>query len=613
MAATLSPPEADVPAWVFFRDRGDEALAPALERARQALAPRALQRRIRVRGDGGVDVRDVPPAAEYVQAIAGSGAQIRTTSRWLNAVSVRADARQRAAISALPFVAAVRPVARAWREPRRSAGPALAHGERELADYGFAQAQLELLKVPELHACGLTGAGVVIGVQDSGFRLTHQALAGVNVLAAHDFVQDDDTVADEPGDAKGQHNHGTSVLSLIVGRDGETFSGVAPDVTVILSKTERIDEEAPYEEDLYVAGLEWIEGMGADLFTASLGYIDWYEPSDLDGKTAVVSQAAAVAIENGLIMLTAAGNAGPEPSTLLAPADTDGIIAVGATNLDGVLSDFSSRGPTADGRIKPDVLAPGKDVWAVRPNTQDEYGQGNGTSFAAPLAAGVAALLLQAYPDLDPAGMLALLRVTASNAATPDNESGWGMIDGLAAAGLYCSCVDGDGDGHFDVACGGDDCADGDPTTYPGAPELCDGVDNDCDDAVPADEVDEDGDGVRVCAGDCDDGDPARWPGAPEDPADCIDNDCDGAGDAACEPTTGAPTTGGTSTGGASGTGESSGTSSGVATSSGAATGSTGEGGGAVSDAQGCGCTAPAGGGGWWLLALGGLRRRRRG
>lgn len=433
----------------------------------------------------------------------------------------------------------MRPVAR-----RRVAAPPPA-----VRSYGAAQAQLDLLKVPDMHACGLTGEGVVIGVQDSGFVLDHAAFANIKVLAAHDFVHDDDIVADEPGDPPGQHDHGTSVLSLIVGDVPDTFSGVAPGVSVILSKTEMIDQEKPAEEDFYVAGLEWIETMGADLFTASLGYIDWYGPSDLDGKTAVVSQAAAVAIGNGLIMFTAMGNSGPNPSTLIAPADVDGIISIGATTFSGNIAKFSSRGPTADGRIKPDVVAPGAGVWTVKPGTLDQYGQQNGTSLATPLAAGVGALLLQAYPDLDPAGMLELLRATAVSPGDPNNDLGWGLIDGIAAAGLHCSCVDADGDGHYAARCGGDDCDDARAEVHPGAREVCDGRDDDCDDAMLADEVDADGDGALVCAGDCDDADPARYPGAPDDPSDCVDSDCVIVDE--CPATTGEPppvTTGDTTT-----------------------------------------------------------------
>jgi len=600
--------------WVFFADKqvsGPE-LEAALSRQERELAPRALRRRMRVRGDRGVDVRDLPPTTAYVQSVAATGARVRMSSRWLNAVSVEADAGQRSAIAGLPFVTRMQPVARTRRHEH---APTLAEESRTTAAFGVAEVQLEMLNVPAMRECGLTGAGVVIGVQDSGFALEHEAFSDVQVLAARDFVQDDDVVADEEGDAGNQDHHGTMVLSLIVGDDGEDFAGVAPGVSVLLAKTERIDEEEPYEEDLYVAGLEWLEGMGADLFTASLGYIDWYTWENLDGKTAVVSQAATVAIANGLIMFTANGNEGPEPGTLIAPADVDGIIALGATNLDGVIVDFSSRGPTFDERIKPDLLAPGRDVWVVRPDTTAEYQQANGTSLATPLAAGVGALLLEAYPDLTPAEMLALLRTTAANPDAPDNDGGWGMIDGLAAAGLHCTCTDSDGDKHFAVACGGDDCDDDDATRHPGAMEVCDGRDNDCDEMVPADEVDGDGDGVRLCAADCDDADPARWPGAPEVADDCIDNNCDGEGDLAC-----APTTGGSATGGDSDSGESGGSGTSTSTST-STTGATepdtdseaSDSGAPASGEGGCGCATNDGTtSAWLLLALAALPRRRR-
>jgi len=534
LALLSGPPTAvpaDGPVWVFFADRPVADPGLALAERRRALDPRALARRVRTRGDAGVDLRDLPPAPAYVADVLATGARLRASSRWLNAISVDATRAQRRAIARLPQVQQLRRVARG----QRSTSDLLAPAPAPVAGaYLVGQAQLDRLGVPSLHECGLTGAGVVVGVQDSGFALTHQAFAGATVLAARDFIHDDDIVADEANDVEKQDHHGTAVLSLVVGRDGETFSGVAPGVSLLLAKTEDISAETPVEEDYYVEGLEWIEGMGADIFTASLGYIDWYKPDQLDGATTVVAQAAAVAIGNGLIMFAPTGNSGPNPATLISPADVDGIIAIGATNVDGVLAGFSSRGPTADGRIKPDLLAPGEGVWGVAPDTLDQYVAQNGTSLATPLAAGVGALLKQAYPQLGPAEMLALLRATAVAEGPPDSDHGWGMIDGPAAAGLYCTCVDADEDGHFAARCGGDDCDDADPTAYPGAPELCDGADNDCDLATPPDEQDADLDGVRLCAGDCDDNDPARHPGAPELP-DCLDTDCDGKGNDDCQ------------------------------------------------------------------------------
>lgn len=608
-AAPIAAPPREGPTWVFFTDKAlaGDALERALEQQRAALSPRALARRVRVRGDRGVDVRDLPPAPAYVRAALAGGARLRSSSRWLNAITVEADAAQRAAIARLPFVAATRPVAASRPKRLQAAEPP---AERA---YGVAEEQLALIKVPDMHACGLTGEGVVIGVQDSGFILDHVAFAGAKVIAAHDFVHDDDIVANEMNDAPDQHNHGTAVLSLIIGDEADKFSGVAPGASVILAKTENVSEEKPYEEDLYVEGLEWIESMGADLFTASLGYIDWYKPADLDGNTAVTSKAAAVAISNGLIMFSAMGNSGPDPSTLIAPADVDGIISIGAVKYDAQVAGFSSRGPTADGRTKPEVSAPGAGVWTVKPGTQTEYFTLNGTSLATPLAAGVGALLLQAYPELDPPAMLALLRGTAVLAGDPNNDVGWGVIDGYAAAGLYCTCTDDDADGHFAAACGGDDCDDSLAAVYPGAAEVCDGHDNDCDQSTPADEVDADMDGVLLCAGDCDDADPTRFPGAPDDPTDCVDNDCDVVDE--CPATTGEATTGATSSATTTTTGDPSAGTTGPAATTDAGTGDGATSGPAAgADAQGCACTtrAPAAWPAWLLLAALAPRRRRR-
>ena len=526
---------ADDPAsWVFFADRGRDAAALThdVQLRRAELAPRTLDRRRRVRGDDGVDARDLLPAASYVADVLATGATLRQHSRWLNAISVEATPAQLAEISALPIVVRVQPVARRakadhpvlYTAPDALTSPPLSADEEM---YGFAWPQLSMLQVPFLHDCGLTGAGVVIGVQDSGFLLEHQAFAGVDIVAAHDFVKDDDIVADEPGDADGQDNHGTMVLSLIAGSDPGTFMGAAPGVSVILSKTEDVGTEEPFEEDLYVAGLEWIESMGADLFTASLGYLDWYEPSDFDGKTAVTTLAADVAVAQGLIVFASIGNSGPLPTTLSAPADAERVISVGAVDLEGVVTDFSSRGPTADGRIKPNIVAPGMDVAVAHPNEPDQYIPGKGTSFSGPLAAATAALLIEAFPGITPAEMRAMLQGSATQSDAPDNDRGWGLPDASKPVFLMCTCSDDDGDGHYAIACGGDDCDDTAAVVHPGAAEICDGRDNNCDEVLPPNELDADNDGVLVCDDDCDDADPNINPNRPELCSDGLDNDCD--------------------------------------------------------------------------------------
>jgi subtilisin family serine protease len=438
--------------WVFFRDKGvgPAALPAALSARLAVLSPRARARRQRVRGDLGVDARDLEVHPLYLEQVRATGVRIRVSSRWLNAVSVEGNAEQLRAVAGLPFVAAVQPAGRritpAALEPshRSPAGEAMLWGLPLEDSDGMAGNQLAQIEIPGLHGCGLTGEGVVVGILDTGFTLQHTALAGIEVLAKRDFINGDDNVEDEAVDPPGQHDHGTMILSLLAGKDPGKYSGAAPDVKVILAKVDYLPNDTPIEDDWFVAGLEWAEEQGADLVTTSLGFCTPpCDPSQKDGETEATSKAAAAAVANGLIVFAAAGNYGPKATSISAPADAKGVITVGSVDSDGVIAPDSSRGPTYDDRTKPDVVAPGVDIWVADPASVDSYIQVGGTSVATPLVAGVAAMLLQANPGIDPARMHAMLTSTASRSDSPDNTYGWGIIDGVRAADFSCDCQPG--------------------------------------------------------------------------------------------------------------------------------------------------------------------------
>jgi len=463
--------------WVFLKDKGPTGieLEKKLEARKLEISPRALERRRRAGKLPLVDLADVEVHRPYLAQIAKCGVEIRTVSRWLNAVGVRADEKQLNCLKRLSFVKELLPLSRAERQEESPGRP-----RQYDFNYGEARAQLELIGIDKLHACGLNGKGVVVGVLDTGFSLAHRALSGTKVVGQYDFINQDEQTADEPEDPPGQQDHGTKVLSLIAGRDEGFFYGASPDAEFLLAKVIVTDTPDEADSDRWVAGLEWLEEKGADIVTSSIGFCANCPVERLDGKTEPTTKAARLAVERGLIVLNSAGNRGPEPMTINAPADADGVIAVGSVDLERRVAVDSSRGPTYDGRIKPDIMAPGVEVVMVDP-AGEGYIRRSGTSFATPLAAGAVALLKQAFPELTPTEMLRLITSTASRADNPTSDYGWGLLQAAQAAGLFCSCHDQDGDGHYDSSCGGDDCDDQRGDVFPGAQEICDSVDNDCD------------------------------------------------------------------------------------------------------------------------------------
>ena len=432
--------------WVYFRDKGAGASAASV---RVAVTPRALSRRsIRATRTSAAASLDVPVVRAYVDAVAARVIKVRQESRWFNAVSVEATAEQVRALEALPFVARLDVVRRYRRGPaervtdlpaaRASSAPAVRRGVG--IDYGTSIGQLRQIDVPAVHEIGLHGEGVIVAIFDAGFsNLAHEVFAPMAILARHDFVNGDDDVAD--GSDRGEGSHGTMTLSVLGGFKEGQLVGPAFGASFILAKTEDTTSETPIEEDNWAAAAEWAEGLGADVISSSLGYLEYdspftsYGPADMNGDTAISTRAADLAASLGVVVVNSAGNSGFDAThnTLGAPADARGVIATGAVDPAGNRVFFSSVGPTADGRIKPDVAAQGVGVKVASPNFPSSYGFAAGTSFSCPLTAGVAALVLQAYPNYTPQQVADALRTTASHAASPDNLLGYGIVDALAA------------------------------------------------------------------------------------------------------------------------------------------------------------------------------------
>ncbi len=481
-----------IKAWVFFTGKGvgsETERAAAFERLHAGYDPRAVRRReLRRTAPGLFDERDLPVAEHHLDALRAAGAEPVVVSRWLNAASARLTLDQARRIAALPFVYRIEPVRRSRRvEPRTDGGGHVPVGAGS-GPYGLSNDQLAQINLIALHEQGYTGAGVVVGVLDTGFQRSHEAFNHpdhpIDVIAEWDFLDVDKNTAFEPGDPPSQHNHGTWILGVLAAYMPGELIGGAWEASYVLAKTEDTTDEYPAEEDYYAAGLEFIEANGGDVATSSLGYTEWYTWFDMDGVTAVTSIAVNVATANGVVCCTAVGNGGRDSDlpTLIAPSDAFDVLSCGAVTSTGEITDFSSAGPTADGRLKPEVLARGQDAASVSAGSDDQYVTSlDGTSLSTPLVACAVACVLQAHPAWTVAQVRANLFETASDFVAngvpdPDFIRGYGIIDAYAAA------QDCNGNGTADLI----DIAEGAPD------RDGDGVPDECQETCPADA---DGDG----------------------------------------------------------------------------------------------------------------------
>jgi len=438
--------------WIFFKDKGPE-LDKKIQATQSSLNPRALKRRMRhLKYTPLADEYDVPVENKYIQSVLSHTIQIRHRSRWLNAVSAEAYGFALQRIADLDFVKKIDHVRSFhFREPditqltnTQSLLKPTIIAEPHAFDYGPSFNQLNQINVPSLHDLGFSGEGVLICMLDAGFKnFTHQALDHLDIQATWDFVNDDSNVFDEEGQM-GVGNHGTQTLGTIGGFHPGELIGPAYGASYILGKTENTEWERHIEEDHWVAGAEWADDLGAEIISSSLGYRyefdqgeEGYTSDDMDGETAITTRGANIAASRGILIVNSAGNEGPASppdNTIIAPADSPNVIAAGAVDPRGIRVDFSSMGPTADGRFKPDVMAQGSNVYTVEVGGSNIYDSVAGTSFSCPLTAGVAALILEINPTWTNYDIMDAIKSTANSSLSPNNQYGWGIVDAYGAA-----------------------------------------------------------------------------------------------------------------------------------------------------------------------------------
>jgi serine protease AprX len=446
-----------LPFWVFFHDKevSDEASFNPTDHDFPQLSQRALDRRA-LRGTiSGPTYRDLPVSAAYIEEILGSNVKIRTISRWLNAVSILAPQDH---IEELAGNTIVKRTKRIHKVSKTVIKRNTRDDEVYLtaADYGASYDQNLQINAVAAHELGYTGTDIWLLMLDTGFYTDHLVFQQERIVAEYDFIQGDSITANQEGDPSSQHNHGTATASAAGGfLDGE-FRGTAYECKFLLAKTEMVNEEIVAEEDYFVAALEWGEALGADVASSSLGYYYWYTyEEDLDGETAITTRGVDHAVSLGMVVVTAVGNEGNTPwYYIIAPADADSVISVGAVDAVNVVPSFSSHGPTADGRIKPEVLARGVAAFLAGTDSTHDFVSGSGTSFATPLVAGASALILEAHPNWTPMMVREALMMTADGNTAPNNTRGFGLIDVLSAINYDFGTTAGDvsGDDELNVS-----------------------------------------------------------------------------------------------------------------------------------------------------------------
>jgi hypothetical protein len=404
-------------------------------------------------------------AYRIATAIARADGHVRYASSWLHAVSADVDPSR---LRSVTGVTLIRRVGRLYAAAS-TASPMLMQQRLDSASYGPNYSALRDLGVPQAHGprLGLTGAGVRIAIIDTGFETAHDAFVGARIVMQRDFINNDGDVRTEFGEPVGgrdQEVHGTWTWSVLGGNRAGQIIGPAFGADFLLAK---VDVEPVHgndlvaDEDRWIKAVEWAGENGAKVIVSALAYRDFVDRPDytleqLDGNTTPVSVAADAAVARGIVLVTAMGNT-PGPAgfaSLFAPADADSVISVGAVDRFGSVWFRSARGPTADSRVKPELVARGVDVWAADALNPTMYQPVTGTSVSAALIGGVAALFREAWSEFTAATVRDALMLSGSLAATPpDNARGSGIPNVASAImfprGLRTSQIDFQDNGHL--------------------------------------------------------------------------------------------------------------------------------------------------------------------
>ena len=417
---------------VFLADKNNAAFS--LDRPEEFLSAASIERR--KEQAIALDASDLPVSPQYVAELASAGAEIYYTSRWLNAVMIASAPEDTAVYQQLDFVTRlelIKPTRKGSRSKRGSSYgeeyPLSTTVDRE--EQLLNMVQNEMLGIDEMHQAGYTGKGIAVAVFDGGFKgvdtisFFRHLYENNQMMPGYDFVGNSSNVY-----RYGQH--GTEALSCIAAYQPGVLEAGAYDAQVMLCITEESTSEYRVEEYNWLFAAEMADSAGIDIISTSLGYTTFddpgmnYEYQDLDGNTTVITRAVNLAASKGILCVISAGNEGSDRWRYVSPpADATNALAVGAVSSSGDRVSFSSIGPTADERIKPDVSALGLQTVVV--DAGGNVTHSSGTSFSAPLIAGLTAGVWEAFPDETNLEIMDKIRAAGSLAMTPNNELGYGI------------------------------------------------------------------------------------------------------------------------------------------------------------------------------------------
>jgi serine protease AprX len=417
---------------VYFRDKG--ANTPSMFTAEQLISQRAIERRTK-RGIAFPEYSDLPVFSDYIQQITNLGFTLHCTSKWMNTALFKTNVfPDTAKVKSLSCVAGVKIVKKPAGKGQLSEKNKLLLTAEMVTPYNR---PLTMMNGNTLHASGFDGTGILVAILDAGFingdivpslrplRNRHGIIFTKDIVRNNQFVYS-------------YHNHGTAILTTLAGVAPGYIEGTAPGADFILIRTEDPLSEFPVEEDFWAAGAELADSAGADIISSSLGYYSFDDPSmnynysEFNGKTAFVTRAADMAASKGILVVCSAGNErNKDWKHIIAPSDGDSVLCVGAVDSDNQIASFSSAGPSADRRIKPDNTAMGVNV--ICQTSTAGFTTASGTSLSCPVLSGTCACLLQAVPEATNMEIINALHYAGDRYYSPDSLYGYGTPNLLKA------------------------------------------------------------------------------------------------------------------------------------------------------------------------------------